>query len=68
VAPTDRPVQEVPMLEMMMNGLAQPGPAQMESGAIPVRDKPAHVEVVAADASSGTKGIQEMRQSLGPRT
>jgi hypothetical protein len=56
------------MLEMMMNGLAQPGPAQMESGAIPVRDKPAHVEVVAADASSGTKGIPEMRQSLGPRT
>jgi hypothetical protein len=32
--------------------------APMGSGAIPIRDKPAQVEVVAADASPGAEGIR----------
>jgi hypothetical protein len=45
----------------------QQGPIRMGSGTILVRDKPAQVEMVAADASSSAEGSTQMRRSLSRR-
>jgi hypothetical protein len=57
LAPKGGPTSEVPPREVMMKGPAQQGPPQMEGSTVPIRDKPAQLEVAATDALSSAEGI-----------
>jgi hypothetical protein len=57
VALTKESTQKVPTRATMTKGLAQQVPTQAKSGVVPIRNVPAEVEVVVADALPHAEGI-----------
>jgi hypothetical protein len=60
------PTQEVSASVMTMMGSSQRGSTWEESGAVPIREAPPQMEVVATDASLGTERAHA--NEVGPRS